>query len=113
MNDFFGNLIVKDIVRPCTTPYERGLKYHIEQRNMWGLSLSITGKRTYSMNGKTHVCDPSTAVLIPQGATYCGHDNTDGLYYFVDFTCDQLDCSEIVSIPLAIPITVITCLNPR
>ena len=79
---------------------EKGRHLRMQSRSWWGVSLCISGQITYTMNGKEFISTPDTAILLPKGATYSLHGDSDGFFPVINFECTGLSCDEIMVIPL-------------
>ena len=102
MKNVLENIVIKEIA-PFISLYKKGRTNIISNRARCAFTLSISGTRTFTMNEKTFVCNPTTAIVIPQGSTYQIQDLTDGSHYMVEFTCDSLNADEILEFPLQNP----------
>ena len=69
-------------------------------RQSYGLSLCISGQITYTMNGRSYVSNPDTAVFLPQGGTYSLYGDKEGLFPVVNFKCENFHCDAITVVPL-------------
>lgn len=105
--DIFENIIIKNVVSPCLAHFARGANSQIINRSHYGLALCISGKNQYLLDGKTYVLEPGNAMLLPQHSTYEIHSVKDGVFPFIDFTCDNFHCSEICIFPLEDPQTLL------
>lgn len=72
----------------------------IENRPSYALSFCIDGQITYVHNGKATVSDPSCAVILPQGQTYTLVRDKSGSFPVINFTCGEVLCDTITSLPL-------------
>ena len=99
----FNNIVVTDIEPPFIVHSEKGQRTQMDNRRTFGLSLCTSGQITYTMNGNTQICDQGKAVLLPQGGTYTLFGDKSGLFPVVNFTCQNLNCSEIIVFPLENP----------
>lgn len=75
----------------------------MENRQFFGLSLCLSGQITYTMNGKTYISNQGSAIILPQGGTYSLCGDKEGLFPVINFSCNGLECDEIVVLPLQNP----------
>lgn len=94
------NIVVTDILPPIVVHSEKGRKFQKENREVFGLSLCISGQITYTINGKDFISNKNNAILLPQGASYSLFGDKEGFFPVVNFTCQNFDCKEIMVLPL-------------
>lgn len=97
------NIIITSIETPIVVHSEKGRKFQMKDRPCYGLSLCASGQITYTMNEKRYVSNQTNAVLLPQGGTYSLYGDKEGIFPVVNFGCENLNCREIVVLPLENP----------
>lgn len=97
------NIIITSIETPIVVHSEKGRNFQMKDRSCYGLSLCASGQITYTMNEKRYVSNQTNAVLLPQGGTYSLYGDKEGIFPVVNFNCENLNCSEIVVLPLENP----------
>ena len=99
----FNNIVITDIAKPVIVRLEKGRRAHTDNRKSFGLSLCLKGQITYTMGEKSVVSTRENAVLLPKGATYCYECDKEGIFYVVNFQCDNFCEDEIDCVPLESP----------
>lgn len=79
---------------------KKGENTIIENRPSYALSFCIDGQITYIHNGKSTVSDKNCAVILPQGQTYTLVRDKSGSFPVINFTCSEVLCDTITSLPL-------------
>ena len=97
------NIIITSIETPIVVHSEKGRKFQMKDRPCYGLSLCASGQITYTMNEKRYVSNQTNAILLPQGGAYSLYGDKEGIFPVVNFGCENLNCSEIVVLPLENP----------
>lgn len=70
------------------------------ERDCFGLSLCLSGQITYRMGEREYISREGTAILLPYGATYTLHGDSDGLFPVIDFDATGLELQEFLILPL-------------
>ena len=99
----FRDLTVTEIEESVTVHFLKGKTVHMTNRRCYGLSFCSSGQLTYTQNGKQLVSDPSHAILLPMNGTYSIFGDREGYFPVLNFSCEDLNCPEILSIPLSNP----------
>ena len=97
------NIIITSIETPIVVHSEKGRKFQMKDRSCYGLSLCASGQITYTMNEKRYVSNQTNAILLPQGGAYSLYGDKEGIFPVINFHCENLNCSEIVVLPLENP----------
>ena len=97
------NLLVTQIVSLPIISCQKGQQYQVTGRRHYALSFCESGQITYFMNGKQFVSTPGKAIVLPKGASYSWHGDKDGLFYVINFRCENFMPDEITVIPLQNP----------
>ncbi len=97
--NIFENIIVTDITDVYSVCASKGKHSRVQNRQTYGLSFCVSGKITYTLNGKKYTESPNTAVILPMGKTYELY-NDGGEFPLINFLCSERIADEIVSIPL-------------
>lgn len=100
-----SDIVITDVDCPVTVQLDKGYHFQMKNRATFGLSLCVSGQVTFHMNGKHFVSSPDSVMLLPQGSTYSLNCNKEGIFPVINFKCDNLDCKEIISIPIKNPIS--------
>lgn len=95
-----NNLIITECDDIKTVPSAKGRYEKMNNRRCYGLSFCISGKITYTHNGKKFISDHKNAVILPKGATYTLYGNEKGLFPCINFDCTEKLCDTFVLIPL-------------
>lgn len=99
--DFFNEMVVTYLVNPPKVAYmEKGQVYQTVNRECFGLVLCLEGEAAYTMNGKTHISNKNTALILPKGGSYSRFGVTEGLFAIVNFQAKELPETDILSFPL-------------
>ncbi len=96
----FKDVIVTKIYEPVTVFSQKGRRFEMKERDCFGLSLCLSGQITYRMGEREFVSRQGTATLLPYGATYTLHGDSDGLFPVIDFDATGLDLKEFLILPL-------------
>lgn len=99
----FRDLTVTEIEEPATVHFLKGKAVQMKNRRCYGLSFCSSGQLTYTQNGKQFLSDPDHAVLLPLNGTYSIFGDREGYFPVLNFSCEGLNCPEILSIPLSNP----------
>lgn len=99
--ELFQKIIVTDVKKPFVVNSAAGRQVTMTERTSFGLSFCLSGQITYTMNGNRYVSKPGTAVLLPKGGSYTLHGDKDGLFPVINFQCQNLNCTQITTIPLS------------
>ena len=99
----FRDLTVTEIEESVTVHFLKGKTVQMKNRRCYGLSFCSSGQLTYTQNGKQFVSDPSHAILLPMNGTYSIFGDREGYFPVLNFSCEDLNCPEILSIPLSNP----------
>ena len=97
------NILITAVETPIVVHSEKGRKFQMKDRSCYGLSLCASGQITYTMNQKKYISNQNNAILLPQGGAYSLYGDKDGIFPVVNFNCKNLNCSEIVVLPLENP----------
>ncbi len=97
------NILVTHISHLTVVRAQKGRQYQMKNRKYFGLSLCESGQITYYMNGKQYVSTPDTAVLLPKDATYSWLGEKEGIFYVINFQCEDFAPDEIMVFPLRNP----------
>ena len=97
------NIIVTDVQQPFIVHSEKDRKFQMTDRPSYGLSLCMSGKITYTMDGKDFVSEPECAVLLPKGGTYSLFGDKEGMFPVINFQCENFSCDEIMVFSLENP----------
>lgn len=97
------NLLVTQIISLPIVSCQKGQQYQMTDRRHYALSFCESGQITYFMNGKQFVSTPGKAIVLPKGACYSWHGDKDGLFYVINFRCENFMPDEITVIPLQNP----------
>lgn len=97
------NVVITDIETPIVVHSDKGRTCQMTDRKTYGLSLCISGQITYTINGNNYISNQNNAILLPEGKTYSLYGDKEGLFPVVNFKCKNLNCDEIVIIPLENP----------
>ena len=95
-------LVTKIVGLPIVSP-QKGRQLQMTNRKNYGISFCESGQITYFMNGKQVISAPGKAILLPKGATYSWHGDKDGIFYVINFQCENFPLDEITVIPLQNP----------
>lgn len=96
-------LLVTKILSLPVVCAQKGRQVQMTDRKSYGISFCESGQITYSMDGKQIISTPGSAILLPKGATYSWHGDKDGLFYVINFQCNNFSVDEITVIPLRNP----------
>lgn len=99
----FRDLTVTEVEEPATVHFLKGKTVQMKNRRCYGLSFCSSGQLTYTQNGKQFLSDPDHAVLLPLNGTYSIFGDREGYFPVLNFSCEGLNCPEILSIPLSNP----------
>ncbi len=99
----FQNILVTSICRPIVVHSQKNRRFQMFNRESFGLSFCESGQITYCMNGKQYVSTPNTAVLLPKDASYSLLGDKEGIFYVINFQCENLSSDDILVIPLQNP----------
>ena len=101
--NILDNIVVTQIQPPIVVHSEKGRVFQMTGRPSYGLSLCISGQITYTMNEKRYISTQDNAILLPRGGTYFLNGDKEGFFPVVNFNCENLNCNEIVVLPLESP----------
>lgn len=101
--EIFRSLTVTEIEEPATVHFLKGKTVQMKNRRCYGLSFCSSGQLTYTQNGKQFLSDPDHAVLLPLNGTYSIFGDREGYFPVLNFSCEGLNCPEILSLPLSNP----------
>ncbi len=97
----FSEIAITNIYDAVTVCAERGKHLKICERKYYGLSFCLSGKITYTHNGKKIISDKNSAVILPQNATYELYNNEAGEFPLINFYCaDDKFTEEFITIPI-------------
>ncbi len=94
------NIVVTEINDVYSVYATKGRHIKVNNRQTYGLSFCVSGKITYNLNGKKHIENPNTAVILPINKTYALYNNEGGEFPLINFSCKEHLTDEIISIPL-------------
>lgn len=98
--NIFNDIIITNIEQPFVVHSAKGRNDQMIDRQSFGLSLSLGGQITYTMNQKKYISNQSCAIILPQGGTYSIHGDKEGIFPVINFKCENYNCNEIVVLPL-------------
>ena len=82
-------IIIHDIIEVTTVSIPKGRYIKISDRPSYGLSFCEEGQIKYTHNGNEYVSDNKHAIILPQGQNYTLQGEKSGIYYVVNFICDE------------------------
>jgi AraC-like DNA-binding protein len=88
-NNPFERITVSKTESVSTIKHQRGATVTIENRFAYGVSFCISGKITYTHNGKKYVSDPSHAIFHPKGQSYTFRCDESGEFLVINFQCTE------------------------
>ncbi len=109
--EFLKDISVTSINCPALIRSNKGENFQMINREFYGLSFCISGQITYTMNGKSFVSTPESAIFLPKGASYTLIRDQDGLFPLINFDCNEFLLDEIATIPLKNPSNYIHLFN--
>ena len=98
--NLFENTIITHIEEPITVYSHAGRNIEIKCRQFYGISFCNSGQITYNINNKKIISNKDCVVLLPKGKTYSLHGDKDGYFPLINFDSSNLECDEIIAIPL-------------
>jgi AraC-like DNA-binding protein len=101
--EILRDLTVTKIEEPITVHFLKGKTVQMRNRRCYGLSFCSSGQLTYTQNGRQFLSDPNHAVFLPLDGTYSIFGDREGYFPVLNFSCEGLNCPEILSIPLSNP----------
>jgi len=94
------NIIVTEISEVKTVPSAKGRFEQLSTRRCYGLSFCMSGKITYTHNGRKFVSDNTNAIILPKGQSYTLQGNEKGVFPVINFDCQDKLCDTFLLIPL-------------
>ena len=94
------NITITDITETFTVFSPKGRFEKINNRKTYGLSFCNEGQITYVHNGTKTISDKNHAVILPQGQSYTLYGNKTGIFPVINFTCTELLCDTVISLPM-------------
>ena len=94
------NIAVTDIIDILTIKKNYKETNIMTDRTSYGISLCEGGEIIYTQDGKGYIENKNNAVILPQDANYKLYTRKSGLFYVVNFKCEQKITDEIISLPL-------------
>ncbi|MBR5506934.1 MAG: helix-turn-helix transcriptional regulator [Clostridia bacterium] len=95
-----ANIVVKEIQAVMTVYSPKGRTETMHNRSSYGVSFTAKGQITYTHNNKSFVSDENNFVILPKGQTYQIHGDRDGLFYVINFECENFSCDTITVLPM-------------
>jgi AraC-like DNA-binding protein len=83
-----SNLVITDVSSVSTLYTTKGTRVRREGREGWAFVLKYEGETVYICNGKRHISDSSSILLLPRGCSYEWCCTRSGHFLIVEFQCD-------------------------
>lgn len=99
----FENVIITNIRPPVTVFSPKGRVENMKNRKFYGLCFCTEGQITYEHRGKKFISNSGNAIILPKGASYTLHRETDGLFPLINFDALNLDIDTFKVINLNNP----------
>ena len=100
----FLNFTISSLNSIETVRRIKGETLIVNQRFSYAVSFCLSGKITYTHNGKNFVSDPNHAILLPMGQSYSLHCDESGLFPVINFyNTDDFDYDDLYTVKLNNP----------
>ncbi len=88
----FEELTVSKLGSLTTVKRTKGETLFVNHRFAYAVSFCLSGRLTYTHNGKKFVSDPDHAILLPKGQNYMLHCNESGEFPVINFYATDSFC---------------------
>lgn len=88
----FEKITVSKLDSVTTINHRKGVTADIKNRFAFGVSFCLSGKITYTHNGKKYVSDPNHAIFHPKSQTYNLRCDESGEFLVLNFQCTEDFC---------------------
>lgn len=98
-----SDMVLTEIVQVMNVYSRKGEHMRMREREAYGLSLCRGGRIVYRHGGRDFLSEPSSAILLPKGATYDLYRQETGIFPIVNFQADGFPIKEFTILPLSAP----------
>ena len=93
-----SQLVITRVIRILTVRAGR-THWECQNKEMWAIVVRKSGKAVFVCNGKKHVSDPQTVLILPKGSSYRFDVLESGTYTLLEFDAEQTG-EELFSFPI-------------
>ncbi len=94
------DIVITEIKQPVSVYTSREHYFEMKNRPSYGISFCNEGSICYYHNGKEYINDKNHAVILPQGQSYSLRGKEKGLFYLIDFKCENYSNNEFAVLPI-------------